>query len=367
MKNFYEYIKTMQPSYADLNEVVELHRGSTFAELKYDGYRLQIHKGEQIRIYTRNANELNYECYPDIMEIVSKLPSCIIDAELVGTGSSHKEVFDNVKQRFRREGISQKAVDNYLGSGVVANVPLHLRVFETLNFEGRWLDKLPLEERRKYTEKLGSEGILPSESVRIYSTKDLENLLEDTFKKRQEGRVCKKPGSVYIPGGDGIEWVKFKRYEPLDLVVVGFYTENFRMNIPFGSVLCATYNEATGMYETIGKVGVTRNGFADQINNEVKGKLSKGIPGNVVLSEKISKDKHMPDFFINPDDSVVIEVRAMNLNFSENWHTCGMKNGKAYSMRIGFMQQLRNDKSPKQSTKTSAVQKLYELQVKNEH
>jgi DNA ligase-1 len=98
------FIPTMQPSYADIHEVIAAH-GRTSADLKYDGYRVQVHKQkDRQKVYTRNGNELNYECYPEIIEVVKKLPECLIEAELVGDGKSHKEVFDNVKKRFRRPG-----------------------------------------------------------------------------------------------------------------------------------------------------------------------------------------------------------------------------------------------------------------------
>jgi hypothetical protein len=59
---------------------------------------------------------------------------------------------------------------------------------------------------------------------------------------------------------------------------------------------------------------------------------------------------------------VVLEVKALNLDFSDNWQSCGMKDGKAFSMRIGYAHRLRPDKSPRQATATSVIRKLYSLQ-----
>ncbi len=363
-----KFIKTMQPSYEDLNDILTLHGGSTFTDMKYDGYRVQIHKGNETKIFTRNGNELNYQCYPEIMKIVEQLPKCIIDAELVGKGSTHKEVFDNVKKRFRRQGIKQTTIDKYLQSDVVSQVPLQLKAFDTLFYNGSWTAILPLHERRLYTEKFDFNGIQPSETQLISSQEQLEGLLQDTFKNKQEGRVCKKPFSIY-KSGKGSDWVKFKRYEPLDLVVVGFYKESNSNGKPFTSVLCATYNDDTGFYETIGKIGVTRNGFASEIESEVKGKTSSERPSTVVFSDKLDKksfSKYIPHSYINPENSVVLEIKAMNLNYNPNWHSCGLEDGNAFSMRIGFMEQLRYDKNPWQATTTSAVKKIYSLETKNE-
>ena len=66
--------------------------------------------------------------------------------------------------------------------------------------------------------------------------------------------------------------------------------------------------------------------------------------------------------FIDPEMSVVLEVKAMNINYSKNWQTCGLDDGKAFSMRIGYANQVRYDKNPDQATRTSSIRKLYKLQ-----
>lgn len=360
-----EFVPTMQPSYATFDEVMEAQSGITYADLKYDGYRTQIHKTKRgFKVFTRNGNELNYDCYPEIVKIVEKLPNCIIEAELVGEGINHKQVFDNVKKRFRRPGISQKSFDKYMNSGLIDSIPLSLRVFETLRFEKKTLIYTPLRDRRKYTEKFDMKNLQPAETEVATSVDELEAIINASFRNKQEGRVCKNPSSLYIPGGQTLDWVKFKRSEPLDLVVVGFYDEGYIEDLPFTSVLCATYNDETNKYETIGKIGAVRNKLANLIYKEVKDSIVDSKSEKVVFSEKLDKpiySKFVPTSYIDPDKSVVLEVNALNLNYSNNWQTCGLKDDKAFSMRIGFAKQLRYDKNPRQATKTSAVRKLYEL------
>lgn len=361
------FIPTMQPTYASPEEVMAAH-GATFADVKYDGYRAQVHKsGNMVKIFTRNGNEFNYACYPEIVRAVRKLPDCIIEAELVGEGSSHKEVFDNVNKRFRRPGISRKSMDEYAASGIIGEKPLSLVAFDTLHFEGKCLTGLPLAERRQYTERLYRKGLRLAETDEVRSVEMLEKLIDATFKDRQEGRVCKNPASLYIPGQENsVDWVKFKHSEPLDLVVVGFYNEkSYGLGLPFTSVLCATYNEVTGQYETIGKIGATRNGLAAEIQSVVKGRATHERPSNVAFSEKLDSPscrKYVPESYIRPEKSAVLEVRAMNINFTDNWQTCGYDGEKAFSMRIGFARQVRYDKKPAQATTTQEIRKLYEIQ-----
>lgn len=362
-----EFIPTMQPSYATVDELMDAHDGRTWAEIKHDGYRIQVHRGRRLlKMFTRNGNELNYQCYPDLVEIASRLPTCIIDAEMVAEGNSHKDVFDRVKRRFRKQGIKQETIDKYLASGIVDDIPLHLSIFDTLRFERKGLLHLPFDERMSYTEAFGAPDILPVDGEMVWGSEDLESLISDVTGRGEEGLVCKNPDSPYLPGSDRIDWVKFKRSETLDLVIVGFYQNgNYVRELPFTSVLVAAYNEDAAVYETMGKIGVTRDALALDIHDQVRECTTEARPDKVVFSEKLDRPSysmHVPDFYIDPEQSVVLEVKAMNLNFNRNWQTCGRKGDRAFSMRIGYASQLRPDKTPRQSTTTDIVRKLYEIQ-----
>lgn len=362
-----QFIPVMKPLYASTSELMETHGGQTYAEIKHDGYRIQIHKTKRkATLFTGRGNEYNYNCYPDVVEIVSNLPNGIFEAELVGEGSSHKQVFDNMKKRFRREGISDKSVEKYIDSGVVDQVPLSLRLFDTIRFERKNLLYAPIEKRREYTEKIDEKGIDIIEQQTVTGEDALSDLIKQTFDAREEGLVCKKPGSLYRPGKAHNDWVKFKRSETLDLVVVGLYANrDTSSEMPYTTALCATYNDSESRYETIGKVGLSRNGRGREVMNEISEKLSERRPSNVKFSEKLdteANNRHVPDVYVNPEQSIVLEIKAMNINYANNWQSCGDSDGKAYSLRIGFVEELRHDKSPKMATKTSAVAKLYELQ-----
>jgi ATP-dependent DNA ligase len=359
------FIPTMQPTYADYDEVMRAHNGRTLVGIKHDGYRVQVHKGnKRLWIFTRNGNELNYDCYPDIVSFAERLPVCIIDAEMVGEGRNHKAVYDCVKSRFRRPGIRQDTVDEYLESGMVERSPLSLRVFDTLRFRRRTLLGRCLEEREEYTMCFDLPGIVPVEQKVAQTSAELESLVEGSFSECEEGVVCRDPCSVYRPGSSSIDWVKFKRSETLDLVVVGFYTSS-RVGLPFTSVLCATYDSKSGRYQTLGKVAVARKGISEEIFENTRGNMSRHASVDVCFSGKLERgaySHHVPDAYIDPELSVVLEVKTMNIYRSENWQTCGLENGKAFSMRIGYANQLRLDKRPRQCTTTDAVWKLYALQ-----
>jgi ATP-dependent DNA ligase len=362
-----EYIPAMKPGFETFEGLIKAHRGRTFADIKYDGYRMQVHRSKsRFWIFTSNGNELNYACHPEITKIVERLPVCIIETELAADGANHNESYEKVKKRFRTEGISEKAVNKYLNSGIISEAPLHLRLFDTLRFERRGLLHLPLEQRNDFSGRFDIKGLVPVESQEVTTAAELESLVEATFKAGHEGRVCKDPDSLYIPGGRTLDWVKYKRSEPLDLVIVGFYTDkDYAGELPFTSVLVAAYNDETRMYETMGKIGTTREGIAHEIFAKVRGCMSSSPPEDVVFSGKLNTPKFaafVPDRYVSPGKSVVLEVRALGLHHADNWQSCGLEDGKAFSMRIGYAKQLRPDKDPHQATTTGMIRKLYDLQ-----
>lgn len=365
MKNG-QFIKTMQPGYATPDEVMDAH-GSTIADVKYDGFRVQMHKkGNKFKAFTRNANEYLYAAYPELEQVAAELPDCIIEGELIGEGKSHAEQFNNMQKRFRRPGLNQKKLDELIVSTLFKDIPLNLRVFETLEFEGQDLSQLPLEQRRACTNKFDSKLIKPVEYAVAENLEELEAVLENTFKGTEEGRVCKNPQSLYMPGKRNINWVKFKRSETLDLAVVGVYDEKKlkHLNLPFTSALVATYNKESGQYETICKVSTRKRGLADKMYKKIKDKLQSQKPDNTNFSKKMT-GSHVPDLYIAPEDSVVLEISAMNLTYSSNWHTCGQEGNKSYSARVCHPKDVRYDKASTQATSTQDVIKLYALQEGN--
>jgi len=66
--------------------------------------------------------------------------------------------------------------------------------------------------------------------------------------------------------------------------------------------------------------------------------------------------------YVTPEKSAVLEVRAMNVTNSKNWHSCGLgmeEEDHAYSLRIASVERYRDDKSVKDINTTEQVSELY--------
>jgi ATP-dependent DNA ligase len=359
-------IESMNPIYLGAAEnelyqkILQEHNSRTFAEIKEDGYRMQVHKkDDKIMAFTRSLNPIMLNLLPELNSSLSKLPDCILDSELIGDNKIGHIGFDVVKRRFRNR-ISEKGAKEYLKSGIVKELPIALRVFDTLYWEGKQILNLTLSERRKYTENIFQEKIKPSEKRDISNPNQLKNLFESLVEEKYEGLVCKNPQSIYLPGKKTEDWIKLKRSECLDLAVLGVYIDKNKIS----QILCGTYNPKKTCFETLAKVNAKREGM----NNDLEGLLGKNFvkecPSNVLLNPLIYKQKQgIPDYFIFPEKTSVVEVAAMNFNRGKNWHSCGLDSeGKSYSLRIGWLKSIREDKSYLQIATPDFVKLLYEAE-----
>jgi ATP-dependent DNA ligase len=330
-------------------KIVKKHGGKTFAEIKYDGYRMQVHKSglDKIRMFTSGLNELNPELFPDLRKQFAELPLGIFDSELVGFGTN-REQFEAVQNR----------MNSKTDKSLVKRYPLQLRFFDVMQIENKPVMEVPLYERRKILENHASNI---SDQFVFDSGDSLRGKFEEVVDENLEGLVCKNPGSIYVPGSRSQDWIKLKNFSTFDLVVLGLYHgEGKTADWPFAAVLLGTKNNQN--YETLVKLGIMNKKIVDEIYGLVKPGLSEKVPANLVLSPELSKKTYarkIPYTFVMPEKSSIIEVKALNISRSENWSSCGLENGEAYSLRIASFNRIRYDKTPGKATTTQQIKELY--------
>lgn len=355
-----EILKPIKPMLAEyaagedvFNDIIRQHTGVTYAEMKYDGYRLQLHKkGDVVKAFTRSMNDVPLEIYPELSSSIHKLPDCVLDCEL--NGGIGIAGFNAVKNRFRAS--HPKSMAEYLKKSGMQN-KLELRVFDTLNYDGQWLLQAPYCIRRGYTKKFDEQRIKPAQQWTVVSGTSLEQLFIEVTEDKNEGLVCKAGYSFYMPGKRNNEWLKIKKFETLDLVLLGVYMKDDEIS----QFLCGTYNEERECFETLGKVNAKREGLGKKLYGTIKGKLKKRRPEKVYISQ-FMKESEMPDFYLEPIDSLLLEVKAMNINHGKNAYSCGLEDNKSYSLRIGWVKGIRDDKKAYNATTTSQVEDLYKKQ-----
>jgi DNA ligase 1 len=175
-------------------------------EWKIDGIRVQIHRcGDEIRIYTRNLNEITH-ALPGIVAAVRDLPvsRAVFDGEALWMSDDGPAPFqDTVSQ------IDSAAPPE----GVVTFL------FDLLHVDGDDLLDTPLEERAARLDAVASHLKIPS--VLTSDPGTAERVIDDALSAGHEGVVVKDARSLYSAGRRGKAWRKVKPVQTYDFVVLG--------------------------------------------------------------------------------------------------------------------------------------------------
>lgn len=333
-------------------KIIAEHGGHTYAEVKEDGYRLQLHKtGREtladVKAYTRSGNTINLRLFPELADSINKLPACVLDMEL--RGGNGIAGFSSVQRRFRHK-ISEEKLEDYLASGIIKEFPVSLVAFDTLAWEGSSLLDAPIEERRAITENIHETRIAPSEQAHITREDYLSALFDEVVNNGGEGLVCKKPGSLYVPGSRTTDWIKVKRTETFDLAVIGLNKDENDGGIT--QIMCGAYNPATQNYEALVSVNARKDAQHEQLTHLLEQAMNEPA-NNTVFGKK------NPELYVPPTQ--LVEVAAMNILRGKGSYVCGLDetDGASYSLRIGWLKSLRDDKKVTDATTTEQIAQAY--------
>ncbi len=348
-------------STAVLEKLIAEAQGSLACEIKEDGFRCQVHVNKkEIKLFTRGSGEFELRCFPEIMEGLQRLQlkKTIFDGELRGTAAKY-DGFKAMQARARyKSRISEKALKEYL-STKPKEFPLQLIVFDLLMHEGKSFMKEQYTHRRAALEEVtdSSRIIIPVSKILTHTPKEIISLYAQKIKKeKHEGLVLKQLNLDYLPG-DKTHWVKLKKFESLDLVILGFSTGEHQ-DRKYGQALVGAYHPEKNTYQTLGFVNLVRenpatgNVLADDLR-KLAGKTRVTVPKNVEVGAK------KPNIYVNPE--VVVEVRVMNIDRGTDF-ACSADGKNFYSLRIAYVKNIREDKTPQQATTSEFIVEYYKMQ-----
>jgi DNA ligase-1 len=270
-------------------------KGVAYAEYKYDGARLQIHKdGDEVSLFTRNLEEIT-DSVPDVVEIIKNnvhSDNVIIDSEVVAYDEDEPMDFNQVLRRLRRE----EDIDEYSDK-----IELKIRAFDIINYEGRTLINDPYTKRRDLLEEICDNSVI-GEQEKVTSAEEVTKVKSKAIQDGNEGLIVKKPDSVYKPNNRGKNWMKIKPdAETLDCVVVGGEwgegnragnIGSFEVALRDGDDLKSIGKVATGITED--KLDKLTERFKDLIERE-DGKDIKFTP-EVVMEVGYEEIQESPDY-----------------------------------------------------------------------
>lgn len=289
-------------------------------ELKLDGVRIIGEKfSDSVRLSYRSGRICTPN-YADVARSLGHLPigEVVLDGEIVS--------FDDVGHpRFAKLGPRIRAQRDHDRRSAEATVPVVYMVFDVLQIGKLDLRALPIEQR-----KLLLSLFIPQLGL----IRPLDHILErgdalwEMCENRSlEGMVAKRIGSKYQVGPQiSGSWVKIKREEDADFVVVGYCTER-NDETRLGALVLGSFVADTCFYR--GRVGT---GFSlsegDSLLKELR---ALDAPQNPVEGLIDGQD----DYAVQPK----LVVRVKSHGFSEAGH-----------LRAAVFQGLRADVTPEECT-----------------
>jgi DNA ligase-1 len=222
---------------ASVSEAVESFQRSS-VEWKLDGIRIQIHRrGDTIRIYTRNLNELTH-ALPGIVDAVRRLAvaQAVFDGEALWMGDHGPAEFQDTVSQLDGEAAPE---------GIVTFL------FDLLHLEGDDLLDTALEERAARLEAVAPHLRIPS--VVTSDPETARRMLDGALRAGHEGIVVKDAASLYSAGRRGKAWRKVKPVRTYDLVVLGAEWGHGRRRGWLSNLHLGARDPRTGDFLMVGK------------------------------------------------------------------------------------------------------------------
>lgn len=335
--------------------------GRCAAEVKLDGFRLQIHKrGETVETFSRNL-ERTTPMFPEIIEGVRqqiRAREAIFEGEALAINEETGELypFQVTVQRKRKHGVEEMARE----------YPLVLYAFDLLYADGTDYTPHPYQKRRQALERL----ILPGERIRLAEQiitddpREIERFFEENIARGLEGIVAKKLDAPYQAGARGFHWIKLKRSykgelsDTVDVVLVGYFRgRGMRAKFGIGALLGAVYDQPSDTFKTVAKIG---SGLSEE--NWVR--MRELLDGVRVPHRPARVDSLIePDVWVEP--RYVVTVLADEITKSPV-HTCGKHDDEpGYALRfpriVGW---IREDKNPEDANTVGEIIEMFQMQRK---
>ncbi|OYT41136.1 DNA ligase [Candidatus Pacearchaeota archaeon ex4484_26] len=311
-------------------------------ELKYDGFRIVIHKkADKIWLYSRRNENITKQ-FPELVEYAKKhlkARECIVEGETLAVDKKGKPLpFQKLSRRIQRKYHIEK---------MVKELPIQMNLFDIIYLNGRNVMHEKLKERwntlKKIVKPIKGKFQL-AEHIETKDFKKANKFYQYSLRKGQEGLMVKNLDAFYHPGKRVGYWLKVKPIaEPLDLVIVGAEWGEGKRARWLGSLLLACRSK--GKFLATGKMA---SGLTEKQLAEMTKRLKH------LIEEE--KGKHVK---IKP--KIVIEVGYEEIQKSPKYPT-------GYALRFPRLLRIREkDKGPEDVNTLADIEKLYKQQKRVKH
>ncbi len=225
-------------------------------EVKWDGIRALIALDEgAVRIRSRNQHDIT-DRFPELAspDQAFRASSALFDGEIVCLDDAGRPVFQNVIHRLQQKG--RGAIERARGKQ-----PAVCYVFDCLYLDGRPIVNEPLLRRRAWLE----DAIKHDSSYRVSeAVTEGRELFTAAVGMGLEGIMAKEKNSTYRPGVRTREWLKVKKRQTIECLIIGYTVGSHGRGPLFGALHLARREGDTLKY--LGKVGT---GFDEKSMKEI--------------------------------------------------------------------------------------------------
>lgn len=216
-------------------------------EIKWDGVRAVSYVDDELKLVSRNGNELSYN-FPEFQELKDLARNVVLDGEIVVMKEGRAD-FQSVLERTRATNV--RDIEH-----LSQNSPATYVLFDIIEKDGNSLIDLPLIERKKILKDSVKEG--KHVIVSIFEDEDGRSYYDAALKQGVEGIIAKRKDSGYEPGARSSSWLKIKKVTSCDCVIFGYTKGEGSRRETFGALILGLYDDKTPIY--VGKVGT---GFSE--------------------------------------------------------------------------------------------------------
>ncbi|MFG1628947.1 non-homologous end-joining DNA ligase [Kribbella sp. NPDC049227] len=217
-------------------------------ELKWDGIRVIAEVDDGVcRLWSRNSRDVSAG-YPELIGLAEapglRLPA-VLDGEIVTLDENGAPSFGLLQRRMHVRDPRQLR-------HLITQVPVSVRLFDVLRFDGKWLLEATYDDRRGLLDSLDI-GDPFWETPPAFD--DGGAALDVAMSTGLEGVVAKRRKSRYLSGRRSSDWIKIKPVLTRDVILCGWHPGEGNREGKIGSFYCGAYSEPGGDLVLIGKVG----------------------------------------------------------------------------------------------------------------
>jgi DNA ligase-1 len=284
--------------------------GEAAFELKLDGARIQVHKsGDEVRVFSRALRDVT-AAVPEVVDAVRRLTAreVILDGEVLALQSGGVPLpFQETMRRFgRRLDIDRLRTE----------LPLTPFFFDCLFIDGRPLTAIPQRDRFAALIDVAGDGDLTSVAQGFSPAGSMvvphriigdpaaaSRFSEDAIAAGHEGVMAKSLDAPYAAGSRGSAWLKIKRVQTLDLVVLAAEWGSGRRKGWLSNLHLGARDPERGGFVMLGK---TFKGMTDELLEWQTSSL---------LEREVRREGHV--VFVRPE--LVVEIAFNDLQESPQY------------------------------------------------